>query len=148
MELAKRNAGELPTFRSMLSDFFEREGFFDMNRWDAFNGAQIPAANITENENDYQIEIAVPGMHKDEISVSVENNVLTLNGEKKEERKEEKERYTRREFTYNSFVRSFTLPENVDEDRISAKQENGFLRLSIPKVAVTRVEQSKKIAIS
>lgn len=91
------------------------------------------AVNIREDEKNYFLEFAAPGFEKDEFKINLENQVLTVSAEKKSERKEEAKEYSRREFSYSSFQRSFNLPESVNEEGIKAEYKNGILNVSIPK---------------
>ena len=94
-------------------------------------------SNVIENDKDYKVEMAAPGMTKDDFKVNVdENNNLTICMEKKEEKKEEKKdkKYLRREFSYSKFQQTILLPENVEKDKISAKVEHGILSTEIPKM--------------
>jgi len=98
----------------------------------------FPPVNIHENENSFELELNVPGRNKEDFKVSIENGMLTVSFEKKEENKVEGQKTLRREFSYQSFKRSFNLDENIDADNIQAKYENGILSLTLPKK-----EQSK-----
>jgi len=128
----------------MLSDIFDdlERRFYSPFRNDGF----IPAANIKENEKSFDIEIAVPGMKKEDFKINLENNVLTISSEKEEEKNEEKKNYTRKEFVYGSFSRSFTLPKIVETEQINAVYENGILNIQLPKKEEAKV--SKEIAIA
>src|SRR3990170_755274 len=126
-----RKNGDL--FPSVLSDFFDTDRFFN-SRWLEREFEQnVPSVNILENGNQFNIELAAPGFNKADFKVNVEDNVLTISAEKKEEKNEEGERFTRKEFSYNSFSRSFTLPQTASADKIDAKYNDGILRLAIPK---------------
>jgi HSP20 family protein len=105
----------------------------------------IPATNIIENDNTFQIELAAPGMQKEDFKINLENNVLTISSEKKTEKKEEMGNYTRKEFQYGTFCRSFTLPKTVETEKIKAVYENGILKMDLPKKEETKV--SKEIQI-
>jgi len=109
---------------------------------------QLPAANITEEDDKYHIELAVPGMDKNDLAISVNNGGLTISAEKEEEDQEEQDKYTRREFSYRTFQRSFTLPVNTDEDQISAQYNDGVLNMDIKKKNKTETSSQKKIDIS
>jgi HSP20 family protein len=152
MTLAKRNRAALP---SLASDFFDNGRLFpnvfdlDTNLFDYDGGAlMVPDANIVENEKDFKIELAAPGLDRNDFKVEVNNGVLTISAEKEEEEKEENENYKRREFSYSSFSRSFTLPENSVQDKIDAKYENGILRLTLPKKEVTISKPAKQIKVA
>ncbi|MDI9337958.1 MAG: Hsp20/alpha crystallin family protein [Alphaproteobacteria bacterium] len=100
---------------------------------------QFPAANIKENEKNFTISLAVPGLKKEDIKISLNGNVLSISAQKTDETKETKENYTRSEYNYSQFNRSFTLPNQILSDKIEANLEHGELHLSIPKKA----EESK-----
>ncbi len=108
---------------------------------------KVPAINVKEDKNNYDIEVAAPGMTKDDFDVSVENNVLTISGENKYEDEEEDSRYTRKEFSYQSFERSFNLPDSVKPNDISAKYDDGVLHIQIPKKEEAKKESAHKIDI-
>lgn len=121
----------LLTGGSWLSDFFDGDRYFDAE-W--LRRVTVPAVNVKETDNGFEIELAAPGMTKKDFNITVDNHVMTISSEKKEEKKEEKDTdYTRREFSYSSFSRSFTLPENVVEDDIKATYEEGILKLNMGK---------------
>ncbi|HIE15292.1 MAG TPA: Hsp20/alpha crystallin family protein [Bacteroidales bacterium] len=132
MALVKRNDLWFPDITSIFDDFLGLGG--ENTGLSIATGRSIPAVNIKENDKSFEVEVAAPGMKKKDFKVEVENNVLTISAEKKEEKKETKENYSRREFSYESFERSFTLPQDlVDANKISAKYEDGILRIAIPK---------------
>ena len=140
---------------SWTNDLLDTGKFFGPRFWD-FNGdfpssdfaKQIPAVNINETEKEFKIEMAAPGLEKKDFKVEVENGALCISSEKEEESKEEKKNYTRREYSYNSFSRSFTLPENALPDKINAKYENGVLNITLPKKEVTISKPGKEIKLS
>ncbi|MCF8335923.1 MAG: Hsp20/alpha crystallin family protein [Bacteroidales bacterium] len=101
-----------------------------------------------ENQNNYTIEIAAPGLNKEDFNVSVDDGVLIVSSEKEQSNEDEQEDYKRREFSYTSFKRSFNLPSNVDAENIKAKHENGVLYVELPKKEETQEEdKGKKIEI-
>jgi len=106
----------------------------------------VPATNIKENDSNYHVEVSAPGYKKDSINVSIEDDVLTITGEMKEESEEKKENYLKREFRSGSFKRSFNLNGMVDVDRIDAKYEDGILNVDLPKVE-TEVKKLKEIKV-
>jgi HSP20 family protein len=128
----------------MLSDIFDdfERRFYSPFKYEGF----IPAANIKENERSFDIEIAVPGMKKDDFKINLENNILTVSTEKEEEKNEENKNYTRKEFMYGSFSRSFTLPKVVETEQIKASYENGILSIQLPKKDEAKI--SKQITIA
>lgn len=112
---------------STLSDFFDDERFYN-SRW--VSGENLRVLNVKENEKAYEVELAAPGFSKKDFTISIDNGLLTVTAER---RNEKDKSYTRREFGYTSFSRSFNLPANTGEEDIQAKYEEGILRLSIPK---------------
>jgi HSP20 family protein len=109
---------------------------------------QAPSVNIIENNKEFKVELAAPGLSKKDFKIEIENRVLSISSEIEEEREEEDENYKRREFSYNSFSRSFQLPEDVLADKIDAKYEGGILKLNIPKKEVTVSKPKKEIKVS
>jgi HSP20 family protein len=103
----------------------------------------VPAVNITEQKDDYQVSLAVPGMKKDDFNIDVEGNMITISSEKEDSKEEKDKRFTRKEYSYSSFSRSFTLPDEVNKEKIDAKYEEGILKLLLPKK-----EEAKKAAVS
>jgi HSP20 family protein len=140
-----RDPGWVPaTFRKWMDTFWDTDLFFD----DEFaKGEWIPAVNILDKKDRYEIEVAAPGMKKADFDVTVENGVLYINAEHREEKKEEKENYQRREFAYNAFKRALTLPEDVKEESVEAKYEDGILRLVMKRTKPVEKKDVKKIAI-
>jgi HSP20 family protein len=143
MSLIKNNQGGYFSFRPFINEFFNDR--ISLNKM--FDGEDYPAVNIVENEKNYEIEVAAPGMKKEDFKVEVENGVLTISAEKKEEKKESKKNYTRQEYYYNSFTRSFTLPENAKEDDLVARYEDGMLKLAVAKKAIT-VSKAREIEVA
>lgn len=144
MSIVKRNNGSLlpANPRTLFDDFFSRELFNWGNNNYSSTLSTIPSVNIRENEHSFDVELAAPGMEKQDFEISLEGNLLTISSSKKNEMEEKNEKYTRREFSYQSFQRSFELSKNVvDEEHIEAKYENGVLKLTIPKT-----EDAKKPA--
>jgi HSP20 family protein len=136
---------EWPTPGSLFGpDLFD--GNFDMPSLKL--GVTIPSANVTETAKEYKIELAAPGLERKDFNIEVENNCLCVSAEKKEEKNEKDGDYTRREYSFNSFSRSFTLPENVREGDIEAKYDNGVLKMTIPKAKETASKISRKIEVS
>jgi HSP20 family protein len=136
-----------PVYGSYLPSFFD-EIFNDFERPSAPK-ASMPRVNVRENEAAYMLEIAAPGMQREDFQVEIENDVLTVSGEVKKDRLDEGERYTRKEFTYQSFKRSFRLTEQaIDQEQIDAKYEQGILRIALPKIKAAASKTSKRIAIA
>ncbi|HTM92058.1 MAG TPA: Hsp20/alpha crystallin family protein [Flavisolibacter sp.] len=108
----------------------------------------VPPVNIIENEDSYVLSLAVPGMKKDDFKISLEGLMLTISTEKEEEKEETEEKFTRREYNFYSFSRSFTLPEDVKPEYIEAKYEEGLLKIVLPrKDEVKRAAATKQIAV-
>lgn len=105
------------------------------------------AINIVDNDDGYEIEIAAPGLKKKDFALSIERGILTINGHTESEKEEKKKNYTRKEFSSKSFTKSFTLPDDVDEDRMKAKYDDGILKLTLPKTEKS-VPEKKEIKIA
>ena len=150
MTLIKRNYSNLPsTFSNLFDDFFTRD-LFDWGTRN-FTGVNmtLPAVNIRENNEAFLVEMAAPGMDKKDFHIELDNEVLKISSEK-EVRNEEKEgeRYTRREFSYQSFQRTFQLPKSVvDGSKIEAKYENGVLYVAIPKKEEAKALPARQIEV-
>lgn len=110
--------------------------------------SRMPSVNITENDKDYLIEMAAPGLERKDFKVEIENGILFIKSEKKEEVKEENKLFTRREFSYDSFSRSFTLPDNCMPEKIAARYENGILQITLPKKEMTFTKPAQEIKVS
>lgn len=142
MTPVRRNPNWLP---SIFNDFFD-------NDWMVKANATAPAINVFETEKEYKVELAAPGMTKEDFNVHIdEENNLVISMEKKTEKKEENKgeekkegRYLRREFSYTKFQQTMILPEDVDKDKIGAQVENGVLTISLPKFTEQEKEKAKK----
>jgi HSP20 family protein len=151
MSLTKRKNHRNNLFPSLADNFFGNR-FLSPSLFDSDSGfwnreMQVPLANVTETKDSFNIELSVPGLKRDDFNVEVENGMLTISCEKEEERNENDENFTRREFSYNSFERTFQLPENVVEDKINAKYDNGMLKVSLPKKEVSTNKSKKAIKV-
>lgn len=136
----------LPTFSSWLDDFFNRDlPTFSQN----FNsGITLPKVNIRETADEYFVEMAVPGMKKSDFKIELENKTLIISNETKEEKETKEENYSRREFGYSSFKRSFSLPETIDEEKIKAEYHDGILSIHLPKREEAKQKPPRNIEIS
>ena len=130
-----------------FTDLFDNDRFFSNDWFEKDFKHVLPAVNIKENKNEFKIEFAAPGFTKKDFKINLEENVLTVGAEKKKEKSEEKDSFTRKEFSYNSFTRSFTLPQTVDTDKIDAKYNDGILELNIPKKEETKLLPKKEIKV-
>ena len=136
-------------FPSLLNRFFD----WDLMDWSSSNFAgtnsTMPAVNIRETDHDYLIEVAAPGMKKDDFKVNYENGRLTISSEKKDENEEKSGTFTRKEYSYQSFQRSFTVPETiVNGEKINAKYSDGILHITLPKRDEIKPKPAKEIKIS
>lgn len=149
MKLLKGN-GSMNQMPLLFDDFFNRDIF----NWGLSNfsntNTTIPGVNIKETPENFEVEVAAPGMSKNDFKIELDGNSLTISSEKSNTQEErEDEKYTRREFSYQSFYRTFNLPkEVVDLDKIQAKYENGLLHLLIPKKEEAKLKPPKLIQIS
>lgn len=139
-KVQKDNSGLPP----LLTDFFDPD---DLGFDRLLNKKWFPAVNVSEEDSKYEIELAAPGMRKHDFKLHVENGILTISSECKEEKEEKKKNYTRQEYKYQSFSRSFNLPENAMEDSIKAHYEDGVLKLEISKKAIIK-SKPKEIEIA
>jgi HSP20 family protein len=131
-------------FPSAFDNFFRPwNEWFD---WGAV--ATVPAVNISEKDDRYNVSLAAPGLKKEDIKIDVHGSIVTISASAEKEEKEEEERYTRREYSYSSFSRSFTLPDTADIDHINASYENGVLQLAIPKKEEAKKSATRKIAVN
>lgn len=143
------NRRNLPVFSNLFDDLWTR----DLFNWDDknFSSTQttLPSVNVKETDNNFEVEVAAPGMTKKDFRITLDGNLLTISSEKENKNEEEKANYTRREFSYQSFQRSFELPKDVVEsENIEAKYENGVLRLLIPKKEEAKRKAPREISIA
>lgn len=144
--LAKRNENYLPSF-------FDRFWNNELMDWGHLNfsstNTSLPAVNVKETADDFVIELAAPGMEKTDFKINFKNNVITISSERENEKEETKGNYTRREFSYQSFQRSFTVPENaIMSDKIEARYNNGILQVTLPKREEVKPQPEREIQIS
>ena len=144
-----KNSGMSP-IASIFDEFMSR----DLMDWSDKNfsaiGSSLPSANLKETDNKIEVELAAPGMKKNDFNVEIENHMLTISSEKKEEKekKRKKDNYYRKEFNYQSFSRSFSLPDYADENSVKANYKDGILDIDIAKKEAPQKSAAKKIAIS
>jgi len=136
-----------PYFGSVFDDFFSKDVF----DWNAKNfsqmGSTLPSVNVKETETDFQVELAAPGMKKEDFKIELNNHILSISSEKKEEKEEKKEKYTRREFNYQSFTRSFSLPDSAAANGIQASYKDGVLHVQIPKKETVKTPPKQTIPV-
>lgn len=136
------------TLPSVFQDFFKPwDRWFDTNGGSLSQMLTVPAVNIVEKQDHFEISLAVPGMKKDDFNIDVEGNMLTISAESEEQKQEKDERHTRREFNYTSFSRAFTLPDGVKKEQIDASYNNGLLKLVLPKTEEARKTASRHINV-
>ncbi|CAM1362224.1 Heat-shock protein [Tenacibaculum sediminilitoris] len=135
---------DFPALPNVFNDFFRdwsTSNFSDTN-------TTLPAVNIKENENEFTVDVAAPGMNKEDFQVNIENDILTISSERKENKEDVNDNYTRKEYSYMSFKRSFTLPKGiVDSEKIKAAYKNGELKIDIPKLEIAKPKPAKLITV-
>jgi HSP20 family protein len=134
------------SFNNFFDELFNELPAFTGREWNNSNWG-VPPVNINETADAYHLELSVPGRTKEDFKINVENGLLTISFEKKEEAKSEDFKTVRREFSFRNFKRSFNVDESVNTENIQAKYENGLLKLFLPKKAETK-EAAKQIVIS
>ena len=141
----------LPTFtkRSFRPSFY-MPGFFDDDFFPVMSNKSnsTPAVNIREDDKNYVLDFAIPGLEKKDLKIDMNEDILTISSEMKKESEENKNGYKRKEFSYSSFSRSFYIPENVNREKIEASYNNGVLSVSLPKQEEEKSKISKTIEIS
>lgn len=143
-----RRSENYPTWSNLISDIFNNErNDLTLTNYSLTN-TTLPSINIMETENGFELEMAAPGLEKKDFKIEVDKGILSISSERKTEKEDvDSNRYTRREFSYQSFFRSFALPTSVDSDRIGAKYENGILKVIIPKREEAKPKPVKMIDI-
>jgi HSP20 family protein len=140
----------LPTFTKRSFRPFYMPGFFDDDFFPVMSNRSntTPAVNIREDEKNYVLDFAIPGLEKKDLKIDMNEDVLTISSELKKETEESKNGYKRKEFSYSAFNRSFYIPENVDREKIEAAYTNGVLTVTLPKQEEEKSKISKTIEIS
>lgn len=146
MSLIKRDVGYAPTISNFFDDFFTR----DLFNWpsNSSTGTSIPKVNIYETDSEFHVEMAAPGMKKDDFKVELDNNMLTISSQLETKNEDEHRNYQRREYSFQSFVRTFHLPDSAEPEKINAKYVDGVLNLMIPKKEEAKRKPAKTIKIS
>lgn len=146
MSLIKRNDNWLP---SVFDDMFRTDWFGGTTNVNSI-GTSIPAVNIKETDDSFNVEVAAPGKSKEDFNIELDNDVLTISSEEKRENEttENNGRFTRKEFSYSTFKRAFGLPETVDSAKISASYNNGVLEITLPKKEEAKVQAKRMIEIA
>ena len=146
MSLIKRNENWLP---SVFDDMFKTDWLGGTTNVNSI-GTSIPAVNIQETEESFSVEVAAPGKTKEDFNIELENDILTISSEdrKENETTEKNGRYTRKEFSYSTFKRAFSLPDTVDNSKIAGNYNNGVLEIALPKKEEAKVQAKRMIEIS
>jgi HSP20 family protein len=118
-----------PLFPSLMNEILKPDWFGGLDNY----SSSVPAVNIKENETNFELELAVPGRKKEDFNIEMDHDVLTISSEIKHEENISEDQYTRREFSYSSFKRAFTLPDTIDSENINASYDDGILRFVLPK---------------
>ncbi|MCK5537412.1 MAG: Hsp20/alpha crystallin family protein [Bacteroidales bacterium] len=145
MTLIRRNYNDWPSISNLFDDFFSGD-YADLSKDNQL--ATVPSVNISELSNKYKIELAAPGVTKDDFNIDLENNVLSIFTEKKEAEDVKESEYTKREFYYSNFRRSFTLPDTADIDGVTANYVNGVLYVEIAKKSEAVIKPKRSIDIN
>ena len=140
--IARINRNYVPAYLDDIFDDHSLAGFFGTK------SISTPAVNVVEDNTEFRLEVAAPGLTKKDFKIDLEDNLLTISSEKKTEKDESANKFMRREFSYNSFKRSFQLPDTVEQDQISASHKEGILSIHLPKKEAELKKGPKAIAIS
>ncbi len=147
MTLIRRNNDMMPELGNLFNNVFRNEYFNSDVAGDDIN--TLPAVNVKENEDNFVIEVVAPGFKKENFNVSIDNGVLTISATEEEKKEEKKKNYTKREFNYASFTRSFRLPENViDESTIKGNYKDGILEVFLGKREEVKPKPARSIKVS
>lgn len=141
MTIVRRNLNS-PFLPDWLEDFFSGE-----NPAVKPQVSNVPLVNVFEEDEKFRIELAAPGLKKEDFKIKLENDVLSISSEQENKVEEANDNCTKREYSYSSFSRSFTLPESADKEKISAKSEDGILKISIMKREEEKVKPIREITI-
>lgn len=147
MTLIRRSNNLFPSVPSFFDDFFTRD-LFDWSTTNNAYGSSLPAVNIKEDDDNFEVEVAVPGLEKKDFNIEIENDVLIVSSEKEESSEVDDKNYKRKEFNYSSFKRTFSLPENkVDGDKVKANYVDGVLHITLPKKEEAKPKPVRAIKI-
>ncbi len=143
MTLIRKFNDNYPTFRSWMDDFFDTVDT-SVNK---FSSQNVPAVNVIEHEDYFRIDFAAPGLQKSDFKINLDNNVLCVKSEKENSTEDVKENYTRQEFSYTAFQRTFTLPDSANSDKVTAEYKDGILSINIAKKEEAKVKPARDIEI-
>ena len=148
--LTKRTGGVPSLFQDFFNNnpLFKRDVFdFDMDMPPSRLGINVPTANITENRREYIVELAAPGLDRKDFNIELDEQTLTISAEKEMEEKKEEEQFSRKEYSFQSFKRTFYIPQAIKEDKIEAKYDKGVLKVIMPKLKETQTKTVQRIEI-
>ena len=146
MSIMKKNENFM--FPALFNDFFGRDWLDFNSRTFSSTNTTIPSVNILESEDNFELEVAAPGFEKKDFKIELNNNVLTISSDKQEETEHtERKQFTRKEYSYLSFCRSFTIPESANKEKIEANYEQGILKVIIPKREESKPKPLREIKI-
>jgi HSP20 family protein len=132
---------------TLFDDFFKPwNGWFGSNDWP--KAMNMPSVNISEEKDHYMVSLAVPGLKKDDFKIDIDGNMLTISSEKEQNKEDKDKKYTRKEYSFSSFSRSFSLPEEINKEKITAKYEEGVLKISLPRNENVKKLSAKHIAVN
>lgn len=147
MSLIKFNANKFPWLSENVANWMDTDRFFADDFFT--KNKNLPAMNVKDKENHFEIELAIPGFSKEEIDITVENDILSVSASKSDKNIEEKENYSRKEFNYSSFERKLQIPSTVDQEQeVSANYQDGILKLMLHKNKEANAPQARKIEIA
>lgn len=146
MSLVKDKKRRYPWFPTEFSNFFGDDDFFNDRFW-LRSTQREPAMNVKETDSEYQVELAAPGLEKEDFDITIENGYLKIKVEKSSESESHEDNYTRKEFSYNSFRRTLLLPENIMDEEVKATYHDGILKFNLKKEMNVQEEVTKKIEI-
>ena len=148
MAIVRTNQGSYPSFSSLIDDFFNTElGDWKRNNYSSSN-TTLPKVNIMEDNDNYMVEMAAPGMSKSDFIIQIDNGALSISSEKSNSGRSSDLKYTKREFAYQAFARTFNLPDTANSEKISASYKNGILLISIPKKEESKPKPARTISVS
>jgi len=143
-----RKSENYPAWSNFFNDFFNRDWIDWTTRNFSDTNTTLPSVNVLESDDSYEVDMAAPGFEKKDFRIELNHGVLTISSEKKVENETKKgQQFTRREYSYQSFNRSFALPDTAESDKISARYENGILKVVIPKKENAKAKTVKHIDI-
>lgn len=139
--LSERMPSVFDNFFKPWNEWYDNDGFFNRT-------IKVPAVNITEEKEGFMVSLAVPGMKKSDFKIDVDGNMLTISSEKEEAKEEKGKKFNRKEYNFSSFSRSFSLPDEVNKEKIDARYEDGILKISLPRNESVKKATAKQIAVN